>query len=43
VYGLLFDLQRSKELAVPAYTGSLDVRHVVLPSAERSSTAAVAR
>lgn len=38
VYGLQFNLQRVKETLVPAYTGSLDVRHVLLPSAERPAT-----
>ncbi|HEV8637707.1 MAG TPA: DUF881 domain-containing protein [Chloroflexota bacterium] len=38
VYGLQFSLQRAKALVVPAYTGSLDVRQVVLPSAELQAT-----
>jgi uncharacterized protein YlxW (UPF0749 family) len=38
VYGLQFNQQRLKEVLVPAYTGSLDVRHVVLPSAESQAT-----
>lgn len=35
VYGLQFNVQRPRDLLLPAYSGSLDVRHAVLPSGER--------
>ena len=39
VYSLQFSVQRLRDLLVPAYSGSLDVRHAVLPSAERVASA----
>lgn len=39
VYSLQFNVQRLRDLLVPAYSGSLDVRHAVLPSSERVASA----
>ncbi len=37
IYGLQFTVQKLRELTVPAYTGGLDVRHVIVASAELST------
>jgi uncharacterized protein YlxW (UPF0749 family) len=43
VYSLQFNVQRLRDLLVPAYSGSLDVRHAVLPSSERVLARSFAR